>query len=90
MHNKIYSLVNKKRYMYIQHLFNAKALNFNVKKNNLKFFVYTLNMGLDETFFFGNLIDKNSNGNLVIYNDKDLSTLIINIYCPSIYVIALI
>ncbi len=90
MHNKLYSLVNKKRYMYIQHLLTGKVLNFNVKKNNLKFFVYTLNMGLDETFFFGTLIDKNSNGRLVVYNNKDLSTLILNIYCPSIYVITLI
>lgn len=90
MHNKIKLLIHKKRYMYIQHLFSIKALNFNIKKKNIKFFVYTLNIGLEETFFFGNLVNINANGRLVLYNNKDLSTLIFNIYCPSIYVITLI
>lgn len=90
MHNKISFVINNKKRKYIQHLFNVKALNFNIKKNNIKFFVYTLNMGLDETFFFGNLVEINSTGRLVLSNNKDLSTLIINIYCPSIYFITIV
>jgi len=90
MHKKINYIIHSKKQKYIQHLFQLNIVNFYVKKSNIKFFVYTLNMGLDETFFFGSLLQLNSAGKLVLYNNKDSSTLILNIYCPSIYLISII
>lgn len=78
-------LINK-----ITNIKKQNVLNFYIDLNFLrlikkeKFFIYFLNYGFDESYFFGNLL-KITNINLKIFNSFDNVFLYILYYNPNLF-----
>lgn len=87
MNKKIIYLKNKKNKYYIKSILNLELLNF-INNGSNKIFIYTLNIGIDETFFFAELSKLNAAGKMVLDNFKDLSRLSLYFYCPSLYLVS--